>query len=270
MSANKCLLAVINALWLLQASLPLLDNLMPTVFLFPLSELLSLAAGTVLVVCAYSLLIRVSAAGAGAGARYNHSQRGPKESAQQPCFCTIVTFLVFSSLWTLGLGIHAAAVTIINQLTHTDTLYPLVSDYLHRFWSHHVFQFGFFSLLLLLVWTEVNTHNPVPSKISTHAHRRTWSGSLKHPNELAPTSHNLCNLLEYLWSVVLGFSYAAVAKATQTVALTSAFYLAVILIHVFKPIGNVQKSPNVSASVTVSSFAGVCLMVCLYIYSFFN
>ena len=267
---NKGLLAFINGLWLLQASLPLLDNRMPTVFLFPLSELLSLAAGTVLVVCAFSLLLRVSVAGAGVGARHSFqsdhslSRRALKEGAGQPCFCTTVTFLVFSSLWTLGLGMHAAAVIVNNQLTPADALHPLVNDYLHRFWSHHVFEFGFFSLLLLLVWTEVNTHSLATRNV-------VYSNSSKHPNKQPPTSHNLCNLLEYLWSVVLGFAYAVVAKATQTVALTFAFYLAVILIYVFNLIGKVQKLPSVSASITLSTFAGVCLMVCLYIHSlFFN
>ena len=269
MNGHARLLAFINALRLLQASLTLLDDRLPSILFFPLSELLSLAAGTLLVVCAYFLLLHVSVAGPGVRHSFqgDHSlpRRGLKgggPDTRQPGFCTTITFLVFSSSWTLGLGMHTAAVIIGNQLSPDDTLYPLVNDYLHRFWSHHIYELGFFGLLLLLVWTEANSYDPEARNVAR-------SSSSMSSNKPPPTLHNICKLLEYLWSVVLGFSYAIVARATQTVALTSAFYLAVISIHVYVRL-RLPKWPSITASVTVSSIAGICLMVCLYVYSFLD
>ena len=116
---SRVLLATINVLWLLLSPLPLLDSRVPSLFSFPLSELLSLVFGALLVICSALLLDLLFTV--------NHTSvpmRQKSVQQRQSGDLTFALFLILSSLWTTGLGIHASAVIVQNRLTPDDPLYP--------------------------------------------------------------------------------------------------------------------------------------------------
>lgn len=141
-------------------------------------------------------------------------------------------------MWTAGLGMHVSAVVVQIQLTPEDPLYPLVHDHLHRLWSHNIFQSGYFGLLLLL----------------------SWSNSLQKPRK------DCWFVLQILWSILMGVAYTIVAQATQTVILTTSFYIASITL-VFFVISSTTKLGNLSdvfTSVAVSSTSGFLVMLACF------
>ena len=139
LSRKQALLISIEILWIVLTSLPQIDNQLPTIFSVPLSEIIAVLMGLIMVVCFYALLAVTSG---------GHSEIGVRTNA---------TFLFLASLVTVGLGIHMSSVVIQNQLSkRDDKLYSLVVDYLHRLWSHNMFQLGYYGILLLLIWSEAN------------------------------------------------------------------------------------------------------------------
>ena len=259
-------LVSMNVLWLVQISLPLLDTRVPSVFFVPVSELLCLPMGALLVLCAHSLLkfgnrgLSGSDCAAPAGGssckepvfhrhhlqectssgasenkrtspRHGDSWRGLRRLQN-------ATFLFLASMWTTGVGMHVSAVVVQIQLRPEDPLYPLVHDHLHRLWSHNVFQSGYFGLLLLL----------------------SWSNSLQKPRK------DRWFVLQILWSILMGVAYTIVAQATQTVILTTSFYIASITL-VFFVIASTTKLGNLSdvfTSVAVSSISGFLAMLAYF------
>ena len=246
------LLVLVNALWLVQISLPLLDARVPSLFSVPVSELLSLPLGAMLVLCAHSLYVGSAESGhlqdpvqrtsSGAGASEPRTRKhGVQQSSGRPGGLDGVLFLSLASMWTAGIGMHVSAVVVQMQLTPDDSLYPMVHHHLHRLWSHNIFQSGYFGLLLFLCWT--NT--------------RHWKNAVR----LERGPRWFVVLLQVLWSVLVGASYTVVAKATETVTVTVSFYIASVLLAFFTSGGGSMGSmPSVATSVTVSSLSGLLVM----------
>lgn len=271
----RALLAVVNALWILQASLPLLDRRLPTLFSFPLSQLLSLIVGALLVLRFRSLLVDVQLSARGprsvdpcprrgvVGDKYKAP--GPELSQGQLDPFTNSVFLALSCVWSMGLGIHAASVIIENELTPDHALHSLVHHHLHRFWSHNMFGCGFFGLLLLLMWTEVN--NSSHTRPSQVVHEFNDEPSFTHnphensPSEMENASPPTTNKLWFVWAVILGLIYSIVAKATHTVALTTTFYIATVLLWSIMRRNLLWTS--IIYSVSLSSVTGIFVLVFL-------
>lgn len=258
-------LVSMNVLWLVQISLPLLDTRVLSVFSVPVSELLCLPVGALLVLCAHSLLklgnnreLSGSDCAAPAGGssckgpvfhRHNLQEctsSGARENKRtspkhgNSCWRGLqnATFLFLASMWTAGLGMHVSAVVVQIHLTPEDPLYTLVHDHLHRLWSHNIFQSGYFGLLLLL----------------------SWRNSLQKPRK------DCWCVLQILWSILMGVAYTIVAQATQTVILTTSFYIASITL-VFFVIASTTKLGNLSdvfTSVAVSSISGFLAMLACF------
>lgn len=194
-------------------SLPVLDRRVPSFFSFPLSELLTFVVGIMLVICTYRLLHRLF-----------HDFR----VELTPFIHTV--FLILSSIWATGVGIHACANTVQNELTNDHALYPMIHDNLHRFWSHNMLQCGYYGLLLLFIWVDNS------SKVQVYS---------------ASTSQLI--MLETAWSVILGAAYTTIAVATHTVLVTLIFYVLAL----------VQSGLTLSkytGSLSVSCATGLCFM----------
>ena len=255
-------LVFINVLWLVQISLPLLDDRVTLVFSVPLSELLTLPLGAVLVLCAHSLLSCLPAGGDAAVGSHRHLQTnlqdpvkglssGASDNKPQTrkhgavglpgSKLERVLFLVLASMWTAGLGMHVSAVVVMNHLTSEDPLYPLVHDHLHRLWSHNIFQGGYFGLLLLVMWSSRVLWENVGEK-KVH-----WF------------------VLQILWSVLMGVAYTVVADATRTVLLTICFYVAsTSLVFLMATSRGSSNMPDVVTSVVLSSLSGLFVTIALH------
>ena len=245
---SRVLLATINVLWLLLSPRPLLDSRVPSLFSFPLSELLSLVFGALLVICSALLLDLLFTV--------NHTSvpmRQKSVQQRQSGDLTFALFLILSSLWTTGLGIHASAVIVQNRLTPDDPLYLLVHDHLHRLWAHNMFTCGYFGLLMLFFWTEMKSmfyHCTV--------HGQTAYGQCHQKVKNAPS-----NIRWVLWSIFVGLAYTIVAVATHTIALTTAFYVITISTHSvlqFTETSRARIQPAVTSSVIGSCISGIFAM----------
>ena len=266
---STALLAAVNALWILQASLPLLDRRLPALLSFPLSQLLSLAVGALLVLCARSLLVRLSVGGPRLVGHISprRGDIGDKSPAPELSLGNIEQldpytnsiFLALSSLWCMGLGIHAASVIVENELTPDDPLHPLVHHHLHRFWSHNMFGCGYFGLLLLLVWAEAG--HPQPSQADEASIIDTPTTIEKTYYIPRPPTTNVLWFINVLWSIILGLIYTIVAKATHTVALTTTFYIASLCFVARKNV--LWTMTGVTTSVCFSSFTGLIVLMLL-------
>lgn len=139
--AKVCLLlTVFTFFWSWQIAEPLLDRYLPTIYIgektnlnLPLSEVLSqyLGAGTLL--SGYVL--------------YSVVSYGELDLAMN------IAFLLAAFMLASGHGVHVASVTIQNQISAQDSIHELVY-FLHEYWSHNMFLIGFYSIVLLLMWTE--------------------------------------------------------------------------------------------------------------------
>ena len=208
-SQKHALLISINLLWIVLTSLPRLDGYLPAVLSLPLSEILALFLGVILVVCAHTLL----SVTLGTGKAID--------------FGTNLAFLVLSGLLMTGLGIHASTVIILRQITSEDSLYPLVQDHLHRFWSHHMFQLGYYGLLLLIMLSEVRAYKQQSEVVSSEKERPPHSAvQTNHCND-----HKLLDrVAEWGCSIVMGVFYSKFAVLTVTVPLTISVYVIVLTV----------------------------------------
>ena len=203
-SKKHALLISINLLWIVLTSLPRLDGYLPAVLSLPLSEILALLLGFVLVACAHALLSVTLGTG-------------------KPIdFRTNLAFLVLSSLLMTGVGIHASVVVILSQITPENSVYTLVQHHLHRFWSHNMFQLGYYGLLLLIVLSEVRGYKQQsgvgPSEMKRPPHSVTQTNEPKLMDRI----------VEWGCSIVMGVFYSKFAVLTVTVPLTVSVYVIVL------------------------------------------
>ena len=269
MATKGFLLTTIGILWILQASLPLLDSQAPSILFFPLSEIISLCVGALVVVCAHSLLCLASAG------RFDDPSASETQRHGQLGFYTNAAFLTLSTFWTTGLGIHATSVIIQNQLTQEDALYPLVHDYLHRMWSHNTFLFGYFGLLLLLVWSEgdhcqsyTQTETATESA-SSHSTNSPTTADRDISNTKPPAIRVYASLFNNLpvlaLSCVMGMAYTVTAQHTGTLPITAAFYIAALslswVLLPYRHNEDIWKNSSISASIITSSLVGLLALL---------
>lgn len=150
-------------------------------------------------------------------------------------------------------------------------------------------QCGYFGLLLLLVWTEVNvSQDPTSCVQATNGTTSSSSPaadvkadpSLTQTGDLYLSCAN-ANFLEFVWSVMMGIGYTVVAKNTQTAPLTVAFYISSYCLvaatsgkarvvrhhrHVYNHYLWLWAVASVTTSVVVSSIAGLTVMTLHYTF----
>ena len=227
------LLLVVNGLWLVQISLPLLDGRVPSLLALPISQLLCLPLGALLVLAVQGLL---------PGNRRAGCRKGENGSLD---LLTNVLFVFLSGLWSGGLGMHASTVVVESHLSGPDhPLDSLVHEHLHEFWAHNIFQSGYFGLLLLLSWTD--SRKNADTTVTTE--------------DTAEDTMQSCALDNFycLWPCMMGFAYSIVAIETHTVPLTTIFYVSSIFIGVrFRVIHSTLEPNRVLLTVTMSSIAGI-------------
>ena len=213
LTMKRVLVIVTGFLWIVQGALPLLDSHVPKLFSLPLSEILSLVLGLVVVLCGHALLSTT------------HMTQG------QLGFGTNMAFLVLSGLWTAGLGIHVSAVVILSQITPENSLYPLVQHHLHRLWSHNMFQLGYYGLLLLIVLSEVRGYKQ-QSRVGS-SEKREGPASACSVTE-STTSYGrgfrvwAASIVDWIWLIIMGVDFTVLAINTDTLPITIAFFLVVL------------------------------------------
>ena len=212
-SRKQALLISIETLWITLTTLPQFDSYFPLILSVPMTEITAAFMGLVMIVCFYALLA-VTYGG--------HSKIG---------FQTTLIFLFLTSLLAVGLGIHVSSVTVQNQLRETDAVYSLVAVYLHRLWSHNMFQVAYFGILLLLIWSEAKrTGHPCVDTSkkngSTHLHRERPTSTVPPHATVALESAN--DAITWTWAVVMGGFYSIFANNTFTVLLTMLFQAIVL------------------------------------------
>ena len=215
-SQKQALLISIETLWIILTSLPQLDSYSPQILSMPMTEIIAAFMGLVMIVCFYALLAMIYG---------DHSNIG---------FHTTLLFLFLTSLLAVGLGIHVSSVTVQNQLSESDAVYPLVVDCLHRRWSHNMFQVAYFGILLLLIWSEAKRtgHLRVDTSkengsVSTSSLQRERTRCTVPPHARGALE-NANNAITWTWAVVMGLFYSIFANNTHTIPVTMLFQAVVL------------------------------------------
>lgn len=163
MGLNKCtktvyLVASTTLLWIWQSAQPTFDKVLPfldisengfrlktaasfkdneildsTLIIISVSEIIAMCVGVATMVSLYSLF-------------WVCSEGNPK-------FWQSLAFIFLATLTSVGYGIHTVCVIVQLHISQDNPLYALL-DFMHERLSHNMFQFGMFSLFLLVVWSE--------------------------------------------------------------------------------------------------------------------
>lgn len=124
-----------------------------------------------------------------------------------------MAFTVLAAITSLGYGMHAVCVIAQDNPLHS------LLDFVHERWSHNMFQFGMYSLLLLIIWVE-KPHFKLSS-----AQIRTKAYTVKPPKE----SLTLTRLwMKWVGPVVVGLFSAIFSNRTETSGIALAFYVSVV------------------------------------------
>ena len=99
-------------------------------------------------------------------------------NGEAPCLQNLM-FTGLVSITSAGYGMHIVCVTAQLQMSKNNQLDSLL-DFVHERWSHNMFQFGIFGLLLLVIWTE----RPTPLNASTNCNRPQTTIKLESPAPL--------------------------------------------------------------------------------------
>ncbi len=216
---KSLLLMATTLLWAWQVSQPLLDTILPWVsindkFSVLISEIVSQYVCIPTLLCFYSLFY-VSA--------------GNKLSFRQTLY-----FLSFATILASGHGIHMACVTIQLQLEPPDGIYSLV-DFLHERYSHNVFLFGLYGMLLLVVLAEkefVHTEqtSPAEPKNGNICNGEVKRDKLKGKTEIESWEPNaaVTVMSRWVWPVVMALHFSIFAQQTSTEMITTFFYFTIL------------------------------------------
>ena len=224
---TSLLFVITIVLWIWQSSQPLLDGILPSIsigrknLVIPVSELVAQCIGVATMMFAYSLYSTCA----------DHA-------------LSLLENLLFNVLAMVTVGgqsIHIACVIIQRQLDPTSAIYPLV-DFLHEHWSHNMFLFGFFNILLLTIWAEKtsvlsqqqrgllknnfagNEDNKDSSSSSEESHNEEKS-SLKHLKQKRATSFAVLLVgVRWAWPVLIGVYFPVFAAMTSTKVITFLFF----------------------------------------------
>ena len=128
-----------------------------------------------------------------------------------------LAFILLATLASVGYGMHAVCVIAQLHISQDNPLYALL-DFVHERWSHNMFQFGMFSLFLLVVWSEK------PRSVKTTTVRlKSLSTAL---------SVLSCNCYSVLYSVgtaTTALFMSIFSNRTQTGNIALAFYISIFV-----------------------------------------
>lgn len=214
------LLATTTLLWMWQSAQPTLDNYLPfldisrnelqlraaasikedekldsTSILISVSEIIAMCVGVATMVSLYSL--------------YWVCTEGRAKFWQN------LAFIFLATLASIGYGIHAVCVIAQLQISQDNPLYALL-DFMHERWSHNMFQFGMFSLFLLLVWSE-KQHNVKTKTIRIKSVTSAWNA----------TSRSLMSTLYSIGTTTTGLFMSVFSNRTETWYIALAFYVSI-------------------------------------------
>lgn len=91
------------------------------------------------------------------------------------------------SITSAGYGMHVVCVIVQLQLSKNNQLESLL-DFVHERWSHNMFQFGIFSLLLLVIWAEKPESVPQQASTSTRQEELKFHRNLSTKSKLTLAS----------------------------------------------------------------------------------
>ena len=125
------------------------------------------------------------------------------------------------SITSAGYGMHAVCVIAQLQMSKNNQLDSLL-DFVHERWSHNMFQFGIFGLLLLVIWAE--KPEILPLNASTDCNRPCTRIKSEEPSVLTRV------WLKWLGPLIAGLFTAIFANRTGTSSAVLAFYVSVLAI----------------------------------------
>ena len=220
-------LATTKLLWMWQSAQPTLDNVLPfleisinglqlrpaasikenekldssSIFI-SVSEILAMCVGVATMVSLYSL--------------YWVCTEGRAKFWQN------LAFILLATLASVGYGMHAVCVIAQLQISRDNPLYALL-DFMHERWSHNMFQFGMFSLFLLVVWSE-----------KQHSGKTVRLKSITSVWWNATSSWSLSSVLPWLGTVITGVFMSIFSNRTETGHIALAFYISIaVSIYLF-------------------------------------
>ncbi len=214
------------SLWILQTTMPVLQDFLPYLSLttnsqqlaIPLAQALNQLVGLLTCLSAYCLLYQ--------------------RAAGTLSLKTNLLFVTIGFCITTGHGMHTVCVLVEEKVLHQASIHALV-DFLHEVVSHNMFVAGIYCLMGLLMKTERDSLTYKLEKKTDDSIRdvEVRNGDAKLSNgrpqdqKLSPGSSNRQQssgfLLLWAWPVVLGVYFTIFSTRTGTVPITVVFYLAV-------------------------------------------
>lgn len=195
-------------------------------------------------------------------------------------------FLLLAGVYMAGVGFRASAFTIQTRLTKEEE--ETVHHY--QLWGHNVYEFGYFTILLLLAWTEYsNFHTVKPSPVVRDEPAEGAPVVRDEPAERAPVVRDepaegappvrderlliIYVLKVMILSMIMGAGYSSLACILLgTVLLTAGFYIAAIFMGciIYYNIDQFSRvrfeSCSVATLVVLSSIGGLIILLDLCLF----
>lgn len=206
-----------------------MHSFVPKILSVPVTEVGAIVLGPVQLWCFYTLLAVI------------------QEGSERVGFATTLIFTYLGGLMMAGLAVHATSLVVIrSQFEMSKELYLLAMERLHRLWSHHLFQIGYFGLKLLAIWIETSksmrdgrdvhinekesTYGLTRKYLSSFGKVKAESTATKSPRQtlLGYNHHTLQNILISLWMIIMSIFNAIFAALTRTVTVMTVFNVAVL------------------------------------------
>lgn len=164
----------------------------------------------------------------------------------QATFWQNMAFIILASLTSSGYGMHSACVIAQLQMTRDSELYSLL-DFLHERLSHNMFQFGIFSLLILIVWVERPYYRITCTKSSGNENSlASRPAGVARNQRIAQTQYTCTGIaktvktmedmggLKRLWlkwfgPLTMGLFTAISSNRTETGGVALTFYISIIV-----------------------------------------
>lgn len=139
-------------------------------------------------------------------------------------FWQSMAFIILASLTSSGYGMHSACVIAQLQMARDNELYSLL-DFLHERWSHNMFQFGIFSLLLLILWVERPYFTILSGNDNSPAPKPKVAKTVKTVEDMGVLKRMWLRLFGPLF---MGLFTAISSNRTETGGVALTFYISVI------------------------------------------
>lgn len=138
-----------------------------------------------------------------------------------------LAFILLATVSSLGYGIHGMCVIAQQHISQDNSLYALL-DFMHERCSHNMFQFGMFSLFLLVVWAQ----KPRSVKTTIVRYKSIASAVTTMPCSCRGA---LCSV----GAVAVGLFMSVFSNITETGNIALAFYLSIFVsVYLFMKLRN--------------------------------